>query len=124
MKFIIPAKFELNKKEIQKLYSELLEGSAWSIPKTNLNAEVIFWAVPVWREVIRKKSVKQITVALNAKGIETRNGFYSVNRLDIYGEVGNFLNANKFSEECIVLPSYFHLKDEEIAFICESLKAE
>ena len=112
------------KREIQKLYSELLEESAWSTPKTISNAEVIFWAMPVWREGARNKPLKEITTALNDKGIETRNGFYSVNRLDIYGKVGKFVNANKFSEECLVLPSYFHLKDEQIAFICESLKAE
>jgi perosamine synthetase len=109
------------KKSIQDQYSKLLAGSNWNLPVVIPSAKVIFWAIPVWQQDSNKRPLNDVINSLNAKGIETRNGFYSANRLDIYHAQQIFPNANKFSEECIILPSYFHLKQEQIAYICQSL---
>lgn len=109
------------KKLIQEQYSKLLEGSRWKLPTVIPGAQVIFWAIPVWQQEPIKLPIDVVMKTLNAKGIETRNGFFSANRLDIYGTQQLFPYANSFSEECLVLPSYFHLKPEQISYICKTL---
>ena len=65
----------------------------------------------------------KIIKIMKAKGIETRNGFYSPNRLSIYREcdTSNLKYSEKLSKNIICLPFFTKLKEREMEYIAKTL---
>jgi perosamine synthetase len=106
------------KREIQERYFSKFENTAWKTLEILENSDPVLWAFPVWLKE-ENNVVLDLTIAnLENNGIEVRRGFYSANRLSIYGEIGEFPISDAFSKGCLILPSYFKLTDEQIDLIC------
>ena len=60
---------------------------------------------------------------MRTKGIETRNGFYSPNRLLLYRgcDTSNLKYSEKLSKNIICLPFFTSLKEREMEYIAETL---
>jgi len=59
---------------------------------------------------------------LDLKGIETRPTFYSCHNLGLFGYNSEYPNADYLSVRGINLPSYPDLTDEQIDYICNSIR--
>lgn len=60
---------------------------------------------------------------MKLKGIETRNGFYSPNRLSLYKKcnISNLKFSEKLSRNIICLPFFTSLKENEMEYIVQTL---
>ena len=60
---------------------------------------------------------------MKTKNIETRNGFYSPNRLPLYREcdTSDLKYSNKLSKNIICLPFFTSLKEREMEYIAKTL---
>ena len=71
-----------------------------------------------------RKNRDKIIKYMKTKGIETRNGFYSPNRLSLYkGCVtsNNLKHSEKLSKNIICLPFFTSLKEREMKYIAKTL---
>ena len=66
----------------------------------------------------------KIIVKMKNKGIETRNGFYSPNRLPLYRkcDTSDLKHSNKLSKNIICLPFFSSLKEREMEYISKTLR--
>lgn len=115
----------INKKiEIFELYKKFLLG----IPGVKLNftadwASNVYWLICLEIEGYTEKERNHLMDALKLKGIETRPYFYPISDMPMYKR--NKMNTpvtHEAYQRGINLPSYFELKDDDIAYICESLQ--
>jgi len=60
---------------------------------------------------------------LAEQGIETRNGFYSANQLEIYKDVADIPISDRLARNVISLPTFPSLKDGQIEFIVKKITA-
>ena len=58
---------------------------------------------------------------LRTKNIETRKGFYSADRIEIFKLRKKFLNSNFLSKNIICLPLHLNLKNKDIKFISKEI---
>ena len=60
---------------------------------------------------------------MKTKGIETRNGFYSPNRLPLYRgcNISNLRYSEILSKNIICLPFFTSLKEKEMEYIAKTL---
>ena len=60
---------------------------------------------------------------MKTKGIETRNGFYSPNRLSLYKgcDISNLKYSKELSKNIICLPFFTSLKEKEMEYIAKTL---
>ena len=67
----------------------------------------------------RDKIIKK----MKKKGIETRNGFYSPNRLPLYKKcnISNLKYSEILSKNIICLPFFVSLKEREMEYIAKTL---
>jgi len=116
--------FLKRKQEIARFYkSYLSEIQGIIMPPEKEWAKNVYWmfSILIDREYYRIKK-DDLMDALLQKGIETRPIFYPLHRMPPYKQDGLFPNAEYISDSGLNLPSGVTLKDEEIEYICETLK--
>lgn len=105
------------KKEIYKLYQELLSGvSEVEFIETNLE-DCSPWFVDVL-----VPDPDKLAAYLKEKGIGTRRFYPTLHNLPFYNAVGDFPNAKYVSGHGLWLPSSSNLKDEDIKYVCQAIK--
>ena len=109
------------KREIQDIYYFKFKNSNWGTLKFIEKSEPILWAFPIWQKNDSDISLESTIKMLESKKIEVRRGFYSANRLPIYGDTGEYPVSDYFSKNCLILPSYFKLTNSQIDFICDQI---
>ncbi len=112
-----------NKKRIYNSYKEKLSNvPGITFQKITLNSEPVIWttAIKISPEKFGRTR-NQIIEILKEKGIETRPGFYPFHALPIY-QAEFCPVAEEVSKNIIALPLSADLKEEEIDFICNSIK--
>lgn len=62
-----------------------------------------------------------VMAQLAEQGIETRNGFYSANQLEIYSNVKPIPVSDRLAKSVISLPTFPSLKDEQIKIIATAI---
>lgn len=105
------------KKEIYKLYKELLE-NVKEIEFINTNLEdTSLWFIDI---LIEKR--KELINFLKEKGIGTRPFYPAIHTQPPYSWVkGDFKNSEYISKKGLWLPSSSFLSDENIEYICETI---
>ena len=70
--------------------------------------------------IIENKKRDDLFNFLKSKGIETRKGFYSADRLKIFNKDTNqsLINSNYLSKNIICLPFYIGITKKQILYIC------
>ena len=86
------------------------------------NVDLIPWTFALYPKNKKNKSSEYLINFLYKKGIETRNGFYSPNRLKIFDLSKKTIpNSNFLSKNIICLPIFYDLTKENIIRICKKL---
>ena len=83
----------------------------------------IMWTFPVVLDPKAFINRDKIIKIMKTKGIETRNGFYSPNRLPLYKgcNTSNLKCSDKLSKNIICLPLFTSLKEREMEYIAKTL---
>jgi len=110
------------KKEMYKLYKELLEDiEGIEFIDTNL-ADTSPWFIDILVEKGEKERDK-LASFLDKKGIGTRPFYPAIHTQPPYSWVnGDFKNAEYVSERGLWLPSASFLSDDDIEYICQNIK--
>lgn len=112
------------KKEIYQTYQRNLEG----IPELKLNfnadwAKSVYWLICLEIEGFTEKKRDRLQAELKQMGIDSRPYFYPVSQMPMYRcQKNNTPVAHKVYQKGICLPSYFDLENEDITYICDSVK--
>ena len=111
------------KKEMYKLYSDLLEGvEGIEFIYTNLE-DTSPWFIDVIVEKGEKERDKLISF-LDERGIATRPFYPAIHTQPSYSRIkGDFENAEYLSKRGLWLPSSSFLSDEDIEYACQMIKA-
>ncbi len=117
-------KIKLLRKNIYNIYCDTLKNNKdISFQVFNQNVDPLVWTFAIKlndkKNINRDKIIKKM---LDNK-IETRNGFYSPNNLNIFKSFWskNLINSDRLSKYIICLPFYNNLKKKEILYISEKL---
>jgi len=114
-------KIFLRRKIIYECYKKELNNSIFKMQKINSQVNFIPWTQAIYFKN-KKNGTKKISNNLTKIGVETRNGFYSANRLPIYkvskSRIGN---SDFLSRNVICLPIFYDLKISDIKRICNCL---
>jgi len=106
------------KKEIAKLYKELLK----DVEQVRF-IETDFNEVAPWFIEILVEEPEKLRDYLKSQNIGTRVFYPAIHTQKIYSDVrGNFPNATDFSKRGLWLPSSSKLSDEDIECICDKIK--
>jgi perosamine synthetase len=111
------------RKEIFFLYKDFFKNNKnIQLQKFKKNVNPMIWTIAI--NLDSKKSINRdkIIRMMIKKNIETRNGFYSPNRLKIYNKYrSNDLKiSDKISKYIICLPLYNDLSDKNVKYIAKS----
>lgn len=106
------------RKKIFNLYLKYLDLKDIKLQHINDNVDFIPWTIALNMEN-KKIDIKTLIKKMLVKGIETRNGFYSSDRLKIFNSK-KFNNSNILSNNIICLPFHLHLNQKKIKYICEN----
>lgn len=114
-------KFIDRKIEIANLYSNELEGLPLSFHRPIGDVKHTYWMVSISCNNIDDREA--LRDYLREKGIETRPTFYPAHTMPVYDDKYQSLPvAEKLGWSGMNLPSYPGLKDEEVRYICNSIK--
>ena len=82
----------------------------------------MFWTLAINLDYKKKLKRKKLIDLMMKRKIETRNGFYSPNRLSIYKKFkSNDLKiSDKISENIICLPLYSALSNKNVRYIVKN----
>ena len=82
----------------------------------------MFWTLAINLDYKKKLKRKKLIDLMMKRKIETRNGFYSPNRLSIYKKYkSNDLKiCDKISENIICLPLYNALSNKNVKYIAKN----
>ena len=111
------------RKEIFFLYKELLKKNRnIKLQKFEQNINPMFWTLAINLDYKKKLKRKKLIDLMMKRKIETRNGFYSPNRLSIYKKFkSNDLKiCDKISENIICLPLYNALSNKNVKYIAKN----
>lgn len=110
------------KKRVFESYKQRLYGQDGIILQTiQPETDPVMWAVAIMvDEKVFGLSRDEICQHLEAKGIETRPGFYAFSEMPIYNAPA-LPNSLRASQTIISLPSYAMLTDDQIDYICQTL---
>ena len=109
--------------EIFSLYSEIfLKEKDIQLQKFNKNINPMIWTLPILLNSKKKLQRKKLITEMLKNNVETRNGFYSPNRLKIYKKcrVNDLKISDKISKNIICLPLYNSLSDKEVRYIAKT----
>ena len=119
------SKIIFERKRIYHFYSNLfknIEGLKLQIFSSKVKA--VMWTFAIVLDPKAFANRDKIIKYMKTKGIETRNGFYSPNRLSLYkGCVtsNNLKHSEKLSKNIICLPFFTSLKEREMKYIAKTL---
>lgn len=111
------------RKKIFNLYTDLLKKKKEiKIQKFNDNVDPMFWTLALTLNVKKKIKRDKLMTLLMKKNIETRNGFYSPNKLKIYKKFKmiKFNNSDYLADNIICFPLYPGLSEKQIQYITKS----
>lgn len=82
----------------------------------------MFWTLALTLNVKKKIKRDKLMTLLMKKNIETRNGFYSPNKLKIYKKFKmiKFNNSDYLADNIICFPLYPGLSEKQIQYITKS----
>ena len=82
----------------------------------------MIWTLAIYLNGRKKLNRDKLIASMMKKNIETRNGFYSPNRLKIYKKcrVNDLKISDKISKNIICLPLYNSLSDKEVRYIAKT----
>lgn len=111
------------KKRVYQRYLRNLENlSGVKLQKITKDTDAVIWALAIVLEAEQFPYLKEkVRLYFKESGIETRPGFYSFEQMDLY-PTASLPVSNYLTQHLISLPSYPSLKDDEIDYICHSLK--
>ena len=111
------------RKEIFLLYEDLFKKNK-NIQKQKFkkNIDPMFWTLAIYLDSKKNINRDQIIEKMMKKNIETRNGFYSPNRLKIYNKYkSNDLKiSDNLSRYIICLPLYNDLTNKNVKYIAKN----
>ena len=115
-------KIEKVKLEHYELYRRLLRGvKNVSFLKGNDFSNFVPFRVNIWAE-----KLAELVPFLESKGIQTRRLFYPLHRQPYLAHLGykdeEFPVSNKAYDKGLSLPVFYSLKDEQIEYICGSIR--
>ena len=109
------------RKLIYKHYKENLNNDIFEMQKIGSHVDFIPWTQAIYLKN-KKITSRDLSKRLLNLGIETRNGFYSANRLPIYKSLKSKIkNSDFLSKNIICLPIFYDLQINEIKKICNYL---
>lgn len=113
-----------NKKRVYNSYFNKLTGlRGITLQKIDKLVDPVIWAVAIRINPKQFKGNRDFIIEeLNKKGIETRHGFYPFSIMPFY-HANKCPISEEISNEIISLPSYTLISEEEIKYICDSLKS-
>jgi len=106
-------------------YKRLKEVQALILPVEKEWARNVYWMFSVILDDDVSLSRDEVMAALRKQGIETRPFFYPMHTLPPYQgliEEDQFPVANRLAARGINLPTWAGLEEEDIGFVCETLK--
>lgn len=109
--------------EIFLLYNEIFsKNKDIQLQKFNKNINPMIWTLPILLNNKKKLYRKKLMTKMLKNNVETRNGFYSPNRLKIYNKYrfNDLKISDKISKNIICLPLYNSLSDKEIRYIAKT----
>lgn len=111
------------KKNISDLYREQLKNvQGITIPETNYQTRNVCWLFSIIVDIPYPLTRNQLISKLAKKGIDSRPFFIPIHKQPNYIQKGNFQNSAYASEHGLNLPSGYDLTNQEINYICESIK--
>ncbi len=111
-----------NKKRVYARYVKNLSAFPHiQLQKFLPDVDPVVWAVALELKKLPQGSDRShVRNELASRGIESRPGFYSFSKMPIY-QSPPLPVSEKISESSLSLPSFAHLKDSQIDWICEEL---
>jgi len=100
------------------LYSRLLKGVGLELPVEMPWVKNVYWMYAV----LVKENRKQFMDYLYSKGVETRTFFIPMHRQPMFKDGGDYPIADDISQRGLYLPSGSGLTDDEIVYICDTIK--
>ena len=117
------------KRQIARRYSELLTGvEGLTLPVEEPWAKNVYWMYALLAEDSFGVSRDEVMAALSARGVETRTFFIGMHAQPAFHKMGLLVDqecpvADDLAERGLYLPSGLGLTDDEIAYVCDALKA-
>ncbi len=113
------------KREIFSLYQENLSGiSGLKLNFTAKWALNVYWLVCLEIEDYTERDRNNLINALKLCGIDSRPYFYPISDMPMYANNATQTPvSHKIYKRGICLPSYFDMKNEDIVYICETLRS-
>ena len=111
------------RKEIFFLYKELFKNNkAIRLQQFQKNIDPMFWTLAVNLDFKKSLNRDRLIKYMMKRNIETRNGFYSPNRLNIYKKFqsSDLIVSDKISKNIICLPLYNDLTKKNIIYIARN----
>ena len=112
------------RKRIYNFYRSLFENIAGlKLQIFSPKVKPVMWTLAIVLDPKAFANRDRIIDIMKTKGIETRNGFYSPNRLLLYKgcDTSNLEHSNKLSKNIICLPFFTSLKKKEMEYIAKTL---
>ena len=112
------------RKRIYNFYRSLFENIAGlKLQIFSPKVKPVMWTFAIVLDSKAFINRDRIINIMKTKGIETRNGFYSPNRLLLYKgcDTSNLEHSNKLSKNIICLPFFTSLKKKEMEYIAKTL---
>ena len=109
------------RKKIYKWYLDKINIDKLHFQKILKNTKIVPWTFALRVPSSIKLSRDKIMQKFLKKNIETRNGFYSADRLKIFDTPKSMVNSNILSRKIICLPFFYEMTKKNVDDICNSL---
>lgn len=109
------------RKKIYKWYLDKINKDKLHFQKILKNTKIVPWTFALRVPSSIKLSRDKIMQKFLKKNIETRNGFYSADRLKIFDTPKSMVNSNILSRKIICLPFFYEMTKKNVDDICNSL---
>ncbi|MDA9605013.1 DegT/DnrJ/EryC1/StrS family aminotransferase [Candidatus Pelagibacter sp.] len=111
------------RKQIFSIYQDIFKGNKnIRLQKFNRNVNPLIWTLAIYLNGRKKLNRDKLIASMMKKNIETRNGFYSPNRLKIYHKFRSkdLKVSDNISKNIICLPIYNSLSNKDVRYIANS----
>jgi len=109
------------RKEIYKWYLDKIDKEKFYFQKILEQTKIVPWTLALHIPNSIKLSRDKIMQGFLKKNIETRNGFYSADRLKIFDTTKSLFNSNILSRKIICLPFFHEMTKKDVNDICKIL---
>ena len=109
------------RKKIYKWYLDKIDKDKLYFQKILENTKIVPWTFALNVPSSIKLSREKIMQKFLKKNIETRNGFYSADRLKIFDTPKSLFNSNILSRKIICLPFFYEMTKKNVEDICKIL---